>query len=260
MFDFAFGAQQVTIELHRAVGAERYYLFVNRRSAGPARPEATEIAASQSALAPNEASLGLHRDEVGRRYVDAPATLFSALRATFNALAPEAWSLFAGEWGVQWGRRVAIELEADTLEASACALEDLPMRAAAQRVGEYLERRGWGSARFDFSFANEGIIAVHVVRSVLAESAAPGGARSTAVKERSCALLAGVFSGAFTHLAGRKLVAREFSCRASGDAECSFALVSAERTAALDDAIAGGARAVAPVREVLRRPWARSRA
>jgi photoactive yellow protein len=254
VFDFAFGAQRVAVELHRVEGHNRYYLFINRKSVGPAREAATEIAASQSSLAPDEVSFGLRRDDMQRRFVEAPATLLLALRSTFAKLAPEAGPLFSNEWGVQWGRRAAIELEADALEAEARSLEELAMSQAARRIADYLESRGWGRVGFDFAAVTEGVLVVHVERSVIAESAPFATLGRSSRKEGECALFAGFFAGALSHIAGRKLVAREVSCLARGAPRCDFAVLSAERGAALDRALATAPRSIGAVRAALKRP------
>lgn len=252
-FDFAFGAQRVGVELHRVANEDRYYLFINRKSVGPVRAEATELAAALAEISVDESAIGVRRDALERRYVEAPATLFLALRATFNLLAPEAWSLFALEWGTQWGRRVAIDLEADTLESANCALDELPMRTASRRIAHYFESRGWGSPEFDFSPANEGLIEIALAGSVLAETVLAGrGGRSTP-QEKACAMFAGVFAGTFSHLASRKLIAREVACRATGAPACAFVLLAAERAANIDDALLNGVRTLADVRASLRR-------
>lgn len=254
VFDFAFGAQTVNVEQHRAPEGERFYLFVNRRSAGPVRAEATEIAALQSALAPEESRVGIQRDGVERRFVEAPVTMFAALRTTFAKLAPEAWSLFSYEWGLQWGRRAAIELEADSLESASSSLEDLAMSDASRRVADYTQRRGWGAVRFDFTAVKEGVIAIEVERSILAESAARPTLHKRGSREGSCSLVAGFFAGTMSHLAGRRVVVREIACRAHGAGCCTFVLVANDRAAALDRAIADERTSVRAVRESLRKP------
>jgi photoactive yellow protein len=253
VFDFPFGAQRVAVELHRVPGQDRYYLFVNRKSAGPVRAEATEVAVALSQLVSNESSMGVRRDTLDRRFVEAPATLLLALRATFSLLAPEAWALFAMEWGTQWGRRVAIELEADALESANCALDELPMRAAALRIAHYFESRGWGSAQCEFAAANEGLIELSVGASILAETVVASRDGRRVGSERACALFAGVFAGSFSHLASRKLACREVCCRAMGAGECEFVLVASERAAAVDRALEQGAKSLLAVRAALRR-------
>lgn len=254
VFDFAFGAQQVGVELHRAANGQRFYLFINRRRVGAPRAEASVLAASQASLAPDEARAGVHRDAVERRFVEAPVTLLAALRATFAKLAPEAWPLFAYEWGLQWGRRAAIELEADSLEAASCALEDLAMVEASRRIADYTQQRGWGAVRFAFDGAKEGVLTMDVERSALAESAARVTASERGQRSGSCSLLAGFFAGTISHLAARRVVVREVSCRSHGASCCSFVLVAADRAGALDRALTEGATTVSAVRESLRRP------
>jgi photoactive yellow protein len=254
VFDFAFGAQQVVVELHRAPEGERYYFFINRRSVRGPRPEAREIAASQASLAPDEARAGVQRDGFERRFVEAPVTLFTALRATFAKFAPEAWTLFAYEWGLQWGRRAAIELEADSLEAANCALEDLTMVDASKRIADYTQQRGWGAVHFSFDGAKEGVLSIQVERSVLAESASQPWLRERGARSGACWLLSGFFAGTISHLASRRVAVREVSCQANGAPCCSFVLVAADRIGALERAIDEGASDVNAVREVLRRP------
>lgn len=254
VFDFAFGAQQVGVELHRAPEGERYYFFINRRSVRGPRPEAEEIAASQASLAPDEARSGVQRDGFERRFVEAPVTLFAALRTTFAKFAPEAWTLFSYEWGLQWGRRAAIELEADSLESASCALEDLAMVEASKRIADYTQQRGWGAVRFSFDAAKEGVLSMQVERSVLAESAARPTLSERGARTGACSLLSGFFAGTISHLASRRVAVREVSCRSNGAPCCSFVLVAADRTAALERAIAEGASNVSAVREALRRP------
>jgi hypothetical protein len=126
------------------------------------------------------------------------------------------------------------------------------MRAAADRVSEYLSRRGWGQPRFDFAAANEGVLAISVARSALADVAARSAA-TPAARERACALLSGVFSGTLSHLAGRKLVAREVRCRAQGADECAFVVVASERAAVVDQSLQTGVQTLPDVRAALRR-------
>jgi photoactive yellow protein len=256
LFDFKFGAQHVSIELCRAASAPRYYLLVNRTKVVGPRPSfpAELLAAEQRVLAPDEARHGVLRDDLERRFVDAPAALFAALRATCDRLAPESWQLFATEWGVQWGRRAAVDLEASALEKSDLSLRELSMREVSSLIAGYLLERGWGLPAFDFSAMNEGVLQIELERSALAEAAprrtsADGSPR----QELACHLVAGCFSGLLSSLAGRRLAAREVCCVAGGAACCSFVVVAHERRSVVDGALRDGARGVAPVRAALRR-------
>jgi photoactive yellow protein len=253
-FDFKFGGQEVSVEILRAVSAPRYYLLINRRRAGgPRDVPPAQLAPAQRDLAPDEPRLGVLRDDLERRYAFAPSTFFAALRATCDALAPETWPLFASEWGVAWGRRVAVDLEASALEKSGRSLRELSMREVARVSSAYLSERGWGSPRFDFAAASEGLVVIEIDRSALAEAAprsrgaaAPGG-------DLACHLLAGALASILSSVAGRRLAGREVACVAAGAPRCAIVVTGHERRAAVDAALGEGLRGVDAVRAALRR-------
>jgi photoactive yellow protein len=256
VFDFKFGVQHVRIEVVRAAAAPRFYLFVNRTSVAPPRPSfpVEMLAAEQRDLAPDEGQHGVLRDELERRIVDAPAPFFAALRATCDRLAPESWQLFATEWGVQWGRRTAVDLEASVLEQGGRSLREIPMREAAQLVAAYLADRGWGAPSFDFALTTEGLLVVHVDRSALAEAAPRASRRSDAPRDDlACHIVAGCLAGILSSVAGRRLAAREVACVAGGAERCSSVVVAHERRAAVDAALGEGSRGVESIRAALRR-------
>lgn len=256
LFDFRHGAQQAEVEIVRVPGAARFYVLLNRREVMPPRPDLPPggYAVLQRELAPDEAQRGVRRDALEQRFVEVPWSVLAALRATCDRLAPESWQLFCSEWGVQWGRRTAIDLESLALEKRGRSLKELSMRDVAQLIAGHFARQGWGLAAFDFAAAREGVIAVELQRSALAESAprrssngAAGGA------DLACHLFAGSLGGLFTHVAGRRLVAREVACAASGAPCCSFVIVAAPRRAILDAALTAGGRGVDAIRAALRR-------
>lgn len=256
LFDFKFGAQYVSIELMRAPSAPRYYLLVNRTKVMGPRPSfpAELLAAEQRVLAPDEARHGVLRDNLERRFVDAPASLFGALRATCDRLAPESWQLFATEWGLQWGRRAAVDLEATALEKSEVSLRELSMRELSSLVAGYLLERGWGLPTFDFGAMVEGVLRIDLERSALAEAAPRRlAADGTPRPELACHLVAGCFSGLLSSVAGRRLAAREVACVAGGAPVCSFVVVAHGRRGVVDALLREGARGVEPVRAALRR-------
>lgn len=256
VFDFAFGAQHVVIEIVRAAGAPRYYLIVDRKKLSPPRPEFPKelLAAAQRDLAPGEGGLGVLRDDLERRFVDAPAALFAALRATCDRLAPEAWQLFSTEWGVQWGRRAAVDLEASALEAGGRSLREMAMRDLAKTICVYLAERGWGLPAFDFGAMGDGIVRVDVARSALAEAAPPVRREGGAPKnDLACHIVAGFLSAVLSSIAGRRLVAREVECVAGGAHRCSIVVIAHERRAAVDAVLHAGERGFEAVRLALRR-------
>lgn len=253
VFDFRFGAQQVSIDIVRAGSADRYYLLINRRKVSGPRPNVPErdLAAEQKKLAPTEAELHIRRDALERRYVDAPASLLAALRATCDRLAPESWQLFSLEWGVQWGRRIAVDLEADALEKRGVSLRELPMRDVADMVASYFGERGWGMPTFDLGDAQLGLLSVELQRSALAESAPKRRTELRPEGDLSCHLLAGAFGSVLTSIAGRRLSAREVACASGGAPACTIVVVGQERREIVDSALRTGVRGLSGIRSTL---------
>jgi photoactive yellow protein len=262
LFDFKFGAQHVEVEMIRPAAVSRYYLLINRRQITPPRPNRGpgDVAVLQRELAPDEGTKGVRRDPVERRVVEVPWAFFAALRATCEKLAPETWPLFCAEWGVQLGRRLAIDLETAAIESTGRSLAELPMSELAALVSHRLADQGWGKAVFDFAAIREGVLIVEVVRSILAE-ASPQARRSTLAPraDLACPLLAGTVGAIVSHVAGRRLVAREVACLSAGDDACRFVLTAHARRGAIDAAIANGSRGVEAIREALRRAPTESR-
>lgn len=253
VFGFAFGEQTVAIEMMLATPS-RVYVVINRTEVTTKRTLGMDIplAVLQKALAPDETLQGVRRDELERRFVDVPAAFFMALRATCERVAPESWQLFATEWGLQWGRRAAIDLEAWAMEHGHSGLGQLSMTELTRLVSSTLGDRGWGRASFDFSHSTEGVLAIRVERSPLAD-ALSGQSRRDPSRELACHLLAGLHSGLLSHVAERRLAVREVACRAAGEPACSFVAVAHERRKIVDAALRDGVRGVDRVRESLRR-------
>jgi len=253
VFDFRFGAQDVGVELVRAGSTDRYYLLINRRKVAGPRPNIPEaqLAAAQSALAPAESSEGVRRDTMERRFVDAPASLLAALRATCDRLAPESWQLFSLEWGTQWGRRIAVDLEGDALERRGQSLRDLPMREVATMVAAYFADRGWGAPTFELSDSGAGLVSVEILRSATAEAAPKRRTAQRPDADLACHLIAGALGSVLTSVAGRRLAAREVACVCGGAPRCTVVIVGHERRELVDAALRSGARGLAPIRAAL---------
>jgi photoactive yellow protein len=256
LFDFKFGAQDVEVEMLRPAGVPRYYLLINRRRVSPPRPNLGPGlgAARPRARAPDEGTKGVRRDPIERRVLEVPWAFFAALRATCDQLAPETWPLFCAEWGVQLGRRLAIDLETAAIASSGRALAELPMSELASLLSRRLADQGWGKAVFDFAAIREGVLIIEVARSILAE-AAPRARRGTVGPQAdlACPLLAGTLGAMVSHVAGRRLAAREVTCLSGGDDACRFVVTAHARRGAIDAALASGSRGVEPIREALRR-------
>jgi photoactive yellow protein len=254
VFDFRFGAQDVSVDIVRGGASDRYYLLVNRRKISSPRPgvPSEQLAAAQASLAPSERDAGVLRDALERRYVDAPASLLAALRATCDRLAPESWRIFSLEWGTQWGRRVAIDLEAQSLEARGRSLRDLTMRELSSVATSYFADGGWGRPTFDLTDAAHGFVSIDVERSAIAEAAAKRRTEARPEGDLACHLLAGAFGSLLSSVAGRRLAAREIACSSGGAPRCSFIVLGHERREEVDAAIRAGTRGLEPMRGHLR--------
>jgi photoactive yellow protein len=254
LFDFRFGAQDVSIDIVRGGKSDRYYLLVNRRKVSGPRSgvPAEQLAAAQASLAPAERDAGVLRDALERRYVDAPASLLAALRATCDRLAPESWRIFSLEWGTQWGRRVAIDLEGEALGKRGRSLRELPMRDLSGMASAYFSDRGWGRPTFDLADAGHGFVSIDIERSALAEAATKRRTEARPEGDLSCHLLAGAFGALLSSVAGRRLAAREVACTSGGAAVCTVVVLGHERREEVDDALRSGARGIESMRSLLR--------
>jgi len=232
LFDFKFGAQEVDIEMLRAPGTERFYILVYRKKFHSAREglEPGFPAPLQSELDDLDSAVRVLRDDHMQRVVHAPYALFSSLLRTCQRVAPETWSVFCREWGVQWGRRLSVELESKSLEESELSLVDRPMEEVAAMLATELRSQGWGQLELDFSDAATGLFRIDLEESTVATAA-------RALDGRACHLIAGMLSAVFTHLAERRLHVEELRCRAQGHEHCEMVIVGATRRSRLTELV-----------------------
>lgn len=161
--------------------------------------------------------------------------------------------MFCAEWGVQYGRRLAIELEMQAIETSERGLGEILMTEFATLLSRRLAQQGMGHVSFDFAAMREGILVVDVVRSMLAE-AAPRVRKKDhdPLADLACPLLAGMLGAVVSQVAGRRLAAREVACTSAGESACRFVVTGHARRSTIDAILASGARGVEVVREALR--------
>jgi photoactive yellow protein len=263
VFDFVFGAQEVEVQMVLPPGSALSYVLIARKRATGVREDfpAELRAVQQRALAPRERAHGVLRDDVEVRVLEVPWSFLASLRATCERLAPETWTIFCHEWGVQWGRRLAVDLETTAIERYGRGLRELSMRSAGELLSERLREQGWGHLVLDFRHAPEGVLALEVGRSAIAESTRLGAPHAAqADGGRACHLLAGCLGAVLTHLGERRLSVLEVECAAmppkpgetSSDRRCTFAAVSNRRRKAAADALEGGVRSVGALVEALR--------
>ncbi|MCB9626802.1 MAG: PAS domain-containing protein [Sandaracinaceae bacterium] len=233
VFDFKFGAQEVTIDVVASRDHQRFYLLVNRRTFLPMRsgPDARAHAPRLEELVSDEA--GVLRDAREQRVVHAQQVLFDALLRTCDRVAPSTWEIFCREWGVMWGRRTVVDLETEWLERTGQSFRDQPMTVVAEEMVRVIQGQGWGAPTFDFTRATHGALRIRLDNSILAAAGRGTG--------RRCALLSGMLSAMFTHLASRRLVVEETHCTREGHPHCQFVVVGESRADRLRKLAATGA-------------------
>ena len=227
VFDFSFGAQVVTIELVKPPEPDRLYLLVNRSQILPPRSKPFRPAPPLAAWE-GEAPTGVGRDERGGRVLQLPTTALQSLVRSVQRAGLSVDDVLDG-WGLDWGRRVALDLEAWSLEQHGKALRSLSLGEAARLLVLYFAQQGWGTLRFDFGPApTTGAFVVHVTRSVWQESLRLPAARRHAFTE-------GYLRAVMSYLADRPLVARVVppAPEAGPSADLSFLVVAEGRRDAL---------------------------
>lgn len=236
VFDFKFGAQEVTVELVRPPSPGRFYLCINRLAYRAPRAAYDAVAAPRQAeLVPDEQAFGVQRDANEQRVVVLPASALRALRLTWDRVAPQGWSLFAAEWGVRWGRLAVMDLETELLEQRDLTLRDLPLDEALGVICTHVEQDGWGQLTIDCTSpvaTSRGAAVITIERSAMGEAAG-----ASALPR--CQLIAGLLRALLGHLSQRVLAVREVRCVAQGAPRCELLAVAHVRRAQLDAAIEG---------------------
>lgn len=234
VFDFKFGAQDVSVELVRAPFSGRFYVCINRLAHRAPRPAYEAVAAPRQAeLVPDEHMFGVQRDDGEQRVVMLPASALRALRLTWDRIAPQGWGLFTAEWGFRWGRLAVIDLETELLEQRDCTLRELPLDDALGVIRGHIEQDGWGQIAIDVTSpaaTSRGAAVITIERSALGEAAG-------ASEMPRCQLIAGMVRALLGHLSQRVLAVREVRCVAQGAPRCELLAVAHARRTQLDAAV-----------------------
>ena len=246
VFNFRFGAQEVDIDLVRSTSPDHIYICVGRRAfrRQPLRevPGGALDGVALSELAPNEGQRGVVRDLLDRRTVVLDASFLDALLASFARDTRGSIE----ELGIGYGRRLAIDLEAEAGESLGASLRDLPIVTVMEMIARVLNRQGWGLLSSDLRPARTGVITFTLERSAFAE--APG-----ALSGKRCGLVAGILRALLSYVASSPMTVREAVCGAEGGGLCSFVATGARRESALEAAIvSSGASPGSGVNDVLR--------
>jgi photoactive yellow protein len=230
VFNFRFGAQEVDVDLVRSSSPEHIYICIGRRAfrRQPVRevPGGALDGIALADLAPDEAKKGVVRDESDRRNLVVDVSFLDALIAAY-AREPRG-SL--EDLGVAYGRRIAIDLEAESGESFDTGLREVPIVTLMEMIARLIRRQGWGALSADLRPARAGVVTFTLERSVLAE--APG-----ALGGKRCAMVGGILRALLSHVAASPMVVRETHCAAEGGGDCTFVATGARREVVLDEAI-----------------------
>jgi predicted hydrocarbon binding protein len=124
--------------------------------------------------------------------------------------------------GYQWGL-------ADMKSFSARAAQEFEIQFSKMGMGMMLETwwwpltvEGWGTWRYDFREAKQGLIFIDVWESAVAQSVGDVG-------KVMCYFYAGLFASVFTTLTKRELASIEIQCYSMGEDYCKFLVSTAKR-------------------------------
>ena len=242
-FAFRFGAQNVEVDMGSVAGTPLVYICVNRRKFLPRQRDVSpSIEAPLIAeLEPEAERAGVFRDARARRNVELDATFVVAMLGALGRPDREGPVETLRAIGTRWGRYAVVDLETEALEGDARTLAELSMARAMEVLARFIQRQRIGRVTFDYADAERGFFSLGVERNVFAEALTTPG----------CAILEALFSVVFSHLAGRPVIARETSCRASGAETCAFICLSASRADALTRALDRGNRSPREVAEAI---------
>ncbi len=231
VFNFRFGSQEVDIDLVRSSSPDHVYICVGRRvfrqEAVRQVPGGALDGIALSELAPDEAKKGVVRDDADRRNLVVDASFLDALSAAYTREPRGTLE----DLGVAYGRRIAIDLEAEAGESFDAGLREVPIVTLMEMIARLIRRQGWGALSADLRPARAGVVIFTLERSALAE--APG-----TLGAKRCALVGGILRALLSHVASSPMVVRETHCAAEGGGECTFVATGARREVLLDDAIA----------------------
>lgn len=157
------------------------------------------------------------------------------IRGIYTALKDEtgpAWSLILKNCGRLWGRKVALNLDAELKANSLPGQKELSVQDYIATVETYFARHGWGRLKIDLEHAvDHGVVTAELRNSIFA-----------AVLEDEVvpvdAMIAGILASFFSVISGQELDAIEFACLRRGDSTCRFAISSEDRIADIEDDIA----------------------
>jgi predicted hydrocarbon binding protein len=172
-----------------------------------------------------DSARGTARDAAGRRFVRASVDFLASLHASLEREVGDASADVLYKLGRRWGEADFRSFaERAPQEFGVAGLEQMHFNVMLESWRWPLTAAGWGSWRYDFRRARQGLPVVALTNSAVA--AAVG-----RTAKPVCHLYAGLFAAVFGSLARRELVGVELECGATGADGCRFLITSAQKAA-----------------------------
>ena len=206
VFKFRHGAQNVRIGFIRSPSGSEIIVTVNRLR--------MEQMALSTALEVEETS-GLLRDSVGNRILVSGKDLWRSLSTALPAATGERMIQLLFRVGLQWGLQHAQRADNLLQREQTTTLRDTALGKAVGLLSQSVGVLGLGAFEVDFMHRDAGLIVVQHKSSPFVEF-------FPEYERGSCALLAGVHAGVFTHLSNQNLSCREVSCSQRTEDACVF--------------------------------------
>jgi predicted hydrocarbon binding protein len=169
---------------------------------------------------------GTARDAAGRRLVRASADFLAALHSALDREVGDAAGDVLYKLGRRWGEADFQAFgERAPREFGVANLDQMHFNVMLESWRWPLTTAGWGTWRYDFRRARQGLPVVALTNSAVAAAV---GKTSKPI----CHLYAGLFAAVFGSLARRELAGIELECAATGADGCRFLVASAAKAAA----------------------------
>lgn len=212
-FTFRHGSQKVRIGLVRSPLEKEVIVTVNRLR---------DLHLPTQSKLEHDPIRGLYLDADTRPVVVTGIDFWTALHQLY-AGRPEAERRSAlHQLGKLWGQHHALRVESFVQREHSLTLREVELQLALESLSGSLGVIGLGRFDVDLRFRNRGLLLV-------SHHASPFAVLLSEHDGERCGVLAGIFAGFFSYLAGRDLQARELSCSRSVAQPCRFVVGTESR-------------------------------
>ncbi len=212
VFTFRHGAQKVRIGLVRTPLPDEVIVTVTR---------VRDLDLPLSAEIRHDPERRMLFDASGARVVAAGSDFWRALDTALGGRDSAGWSETLRRTGFEWGLAHAVRVEATVQNRLKLAMRETELYVAIEYLSGSIGVLGMGRFELDLTYRRRGLMVVTHFDSpaVVME----GG------DQPCCALIEGLHAGMISHLAGRRLTAREIACSRAPGEPCRFVLGTEER-------------------------------